>query len=43
MMLGQAAGAAAALAQEDKTTLQRVNVAELQRHLGETAAPIQRP
>jgi hypothetical protein len=41
MMLGQAAGTAAALAQKDKTTVQRVKVAELQRRLKEAAVPFQ--
>jgi hypothetical protein len=43
MMLGQAAGTAAAIAHKDKTTVQRVNAAELQRRLREAAVPIDRP
>jgi hypothetical protein len=43
MMLGQAAGTAAALAQKDKTTVQRVNMAELQERLGMTAVQFKRP
>ena len=43
MMLGQAAGTAAAIANKDKTTVQRVNAAELQRRLREAAVPIDRP
>ena len=43
MMLGQAAGTAAALAQKDKTPVQRVKVAELQRRLKEAAVPFQKP
>jgi hypothetical protein len=42
MMLGQAAGTAAAMAQKDKTTVQGVNTSELQRRLKEAAVPIQR-
>jgi hypothetical protein len=43
MMLGQAAGTAAALAQKDKTPVQRVKEAELQRRLLEASAPFQKP
>jgi hypothetical protein len=43
MMLGQAAGTAAAMTQNDKTTVQKVNAAELQRHLGEATVPFQKP
>jgi hypothetical protein len=42
MMLGQAAGTAA-LAQKDKTSVQRVNASELQRRLREAAVPFQKP
>jgi hypothetical protein len=42
MMLGQAAGTAAAMTQKDKTTVQGVNTSELQRRLKEAAVPIQR-
>jgi hypothetical protein len=41
MMLGQAAGSAAALAYEGKTTVQRVNTQELQRRLEKAGVPIQ--
>ena len=43
MMLGQAAGIAAALSRKDGTPVQRVQVAELQRRLKEAAAPFQKP
>jgi|UniRef100_UPI0037843C15 hypothetical protein len=43
MMLGQAAGTAAAMTQKDKTTVQRVNASELQRRLREAAVPFQKP
>jgi hypothetical protein len=43
MMLGQAAGTAAALAQKDKTPVQRVKVADLQRRLLEASVPCQKP
>ena len=43
MMLGQAAGTAAALSRKDGTPVQRVQVAELQRRLKEAAAPFQKP
>ena len=43
MMLGQAAGIAAAMTQKEKSTVQRVKVAELQRRLKEAAAPFQKP
>jgi hypothetical protein len=41
MMLGQAAGTAAAMAYEGKTTVQRVNTQELQRRLEKAGVPIQ--
>jgi FAD dependent oxidoreductase len=43
MMLGQAAGTAAALAQKEKSTVQRMKVAELQRRLREAAVPFKTP
>jgi|UniRef100_UPI0037842792 hypothetical protein len=43
MMLGQAAGTAAALAQKGKISVQRVDAAELQRRLREAAVPFQKP
>ena len=43
MMLGQAAGTAAALAQKDKTSVQLVKVAELQRRLKQASIPLQKP
>lgn len=43
MMLGQAAGIAVAMAQKDKTTVQQVNVSELQRRLQEAGVPFQKP
>jgi hypothetical protein len=43
MMLGQAAGIAAAMTQKDKTTAQGVNTAELQRRLKQAAVPFQKP
>lgn len=43
MMLGQAAGIAAAMAQKDKTLVQRVNATELQRRLREASVPFQKP
>ena len=43
MMLGQAAGTAAALAQKDKTTVQRVNAVELQRALKQASVPFRKP
>lgn len=43
MMLGQAAGIAAAMTQKDKTTAQGVNAAELQKRLKQAAVPFQKP
>jgi hypothetical protein len=43
MMLGQAAGIAAAMTQKDKTTVQSVNVADLQRRLHEAGVPFRKP
>jgi hypothetical protein len=43
MMLGQAAGTAAALAQKDKATVQGVNGAELQKRLREASVPLKKP
>jgi hypothetical protein len=43
MMLGPAAGTAAALAQKEKSTVQRVKVAELQRRLKESGVPLKKP
>ena len=43
MMLGQAAGIAAAMTQKDKTTVQSVNVADLQRRLQEAGVPFRKP
>jgi len=43
MMLGQAAGIAAAMTQKDKTPVQSVNVAELQRRLHEAGVPFRKP
>ena len=43
MMLGQAAGTAAAMTQKDKTPVQRVNTSELQRRLREASVPFQKP
>jgi hypothetical protein len=42
MMLGPAAGTAAAMTQKDKTPVQRVNVADLHWRLREAAVPIQK-
>jgi hypothetical protein len=43
MMLGQAAGTAAALAQKARTAVQRVSSAELQKHLLEAGVPVRKP
>jgi hypothetical protein len=43
MMLGQAAGIAAAMAQKDKTPVQHVNGSELQRRLQEASVPYRKP
>jgi hypothetical protein len=43
MMLGQAAGTAAAMTQKDKTTVQRVNAVELQRRLKQASVPFRKP
>jgi hypothetical protein len=43
MMLGQAAGTAAAMTQKDKTSVQGVNAAELRRRLGEATVPFRKP
>jgi hypothetical protein len=43
MMLGQAAGTAAALVQKDKATVQGVNGAELQKRLREASVPLKKP
>jgi len=43
MMLGQAAGTAAALAQKEKIAVHRVSVEELQRRLKQAAVPFQKP
>jgi hypothetical protein len=43
MMLGEAAGVAAAMAQREKTPVQRVKVAEVQMRLKEIGAPFQKP
>ena len=43
MMLGQAAGTAAAMTLIDKTTVQEVNAAELQRRLKEASVPFRKP
>jgi len=43
MMLGEAAGIAAAMTQKDKTTVQLVNVSELQRRLQEAGVPFRKP
>jgi hypothetical protein len=40
MMLGQAAGTAAAMAYNDKTPVQRVSPSELQRHLEKAGVPV---
>jgi hypothetical protein len=43
MMLGQAAGTAAALAQKGKISVQRVDAVELQRRLKQASIPFQKP
>ena len=43
MMLGQAAGTAAAMTLIDKTTVQRVNAVELQRGLKQASVPFRKP
>jgi hypothetical protein len=43
MMLGQAAGTAAAMTQKEKTSVQGVDAAELQKRLGEASVPFQKP
>jgi hypothetical protein len=43
MMLGQAAGNAAALAQKDKSTVQEVKGAELQKRLRGATVPFKKP
>ena len=43
MMLGQAAGIAAAMTQKDGTPVQRVQVAELRKRLQEASVPLRKP
>ncbi|MCF7784530.1 MAG: FAD-dependent oxidoreductase [Prosthecobacter sp.] len=43
MMIGQAAGTAAALVGQDKVPVQRVNPTELQKRLSEAGVPLQKP
>jgi len=43
MMLGQAAGIAAAMTQKDQTSVQGVNTTELQKRLFEASVPFQKP
>jgi hypothetical protein len=43
MMLGQAAGIAAAMTQKDKTSVQGVNAVELRTRLGEATVPFRKP
>ena len=43
MMLGQAAGIAAAMTQKEKSTVQRVQVAELRKRLQEASVPLRKP
>ena len=43
MMLGQTAGTAAAMTQKEKTSVQGVDAAELQKRLGEASVPFQKP
>ena len=43
MMLGQAAGTAAALSRKDGTPVQRVQVAELRKRLQEASVPLRKP
>ncbi len=43
MMLGEAAGTAAAMAKRDGVPVQRVDVASLRKRLQQAAVPFQRP